>query len=49
TVKRFKREGNIVYLHAENEAFDPIKVDLASQQFNIEGIAVGIIRSGSWM
>ncbi len=49
TVKRFKREGNIVYLHAENEAFDPIKVDLANQQFNIEGIAVGIIRSGSWM
>jgi len=49
TVKRFKREGNIVYLHAENEDFDPIKVDLANQQFNIEGIAVGIIRSGSWM
>lgn len=49
TVKRFKREGNIVYLHAENEAFAPIKVDLANQQFNVEGIAVGIIRSGSWM
>ncbi|MEW6993985.1 transcriptional repressor LexA [Colwelliaceae bacterium MEBiC 14330] len=49
TVKRFKRDGNIVYLHAENQAFDPIKVDLASQAFNIEGIAVGIIRSESWM
>ncbi|PKI16481.1 transcriptional repressor LexA [Colwellia sp. 12G3] len=49
TVKRFKREGNIVYLHAENEAFSPIKVDLANQEFNIEGIAVGIIRSGRWM
>ncbi|KGJ97447.1 transcriptional repressor LexA [Colwellia psychrerythraea] len=49
TVKRFKREGNIVYLHAENEDFSPIKVDLTSQEFNIEGIAVGIIRSGSWM
>ena len=49
TVKRFKREGNIVYLHAENEAFSPIKVDLANQAFNIEGIAVGIIRSGRWM
>ena len=49
TVKRFKREGNIVYLHAENEDFDPIKVDLANQEFNIEGIAVGIIRSGRWM
>jgi repressor LexA len=49
TVKRFKREGNVVYLHAENEDFSPIKVDLSSQEFNIEGIAVGIIRSGSWM
>ena len=49
TVKRFKREGNIVYLHAENEDFSPIKVDLTNQEFNIEGIAVGIIRSGSWM
>jgi len=49
TVKRFKREGNIVYLHAENEAFQPIKVDLSSQHFNIEGIAVGVIRSADWM
>lgn len=49
TVKRFKREGNIVYLHAENEDFSPIKVDLTNQEFNIEGIAVGIIRSGRWM
>jgi len=49
TVKRFKRDGNIVYLHAENESFEPIKVDLTSQEFNIEGLAVGIIRNGSWM
>ncbi len=49
TVKRFKREGDVVYLHAENEEFSPIKVDLANQEFNIEGIAVGIIRSGRWM
>jgi len=49
TVKRFKREGNIVYLHAENEDFDPIKVDLTSQEFNIEGLAVGVIRNGDWM
>jgi len=49
TVKRFKREGNVVYLYAENEAFSPIKVDLTSQQFNIEGIAVGVIRSADWM
>jgi repressor LexA len=49
TVKRFKREGNVVYLHAENEAFKPIKVDLATQEFNIEGIAVGIVRNSTWM
>ncbi|NQY65729.1 MAG: repressor LexA [Alteromonadaceae bacterium] len=49
TVKRFKREGNIVYLHAENEAFAPIEVDLTSQQFNIEGVAVGVIRATDWM
>lgn len=49
TVKRLKREGNVVYLHAENEEFAPIKVDLASQHFNIEGLAVGVIRSADWM
>ncbi|WP_448547017.1 transcriptional repressor LexA [Thalassotalea fusca] len=49
TVKRFKKEGNVVYLHAENEDFAPIKVDLANQHFNVEGIAVGVIRSADWM
>ena len=49
TVKRFKREGNVVYLHAENENFPPIKVDLKTQHFNVEGIAVGVIRSADWM
>ncbi|MDP7592062.1 MAG: transcriptional repressor LexA [Litorilituus sp.] len=49
TVKRFKRDGNLVYLHAENEAFSPIEVDLSCQEFTVEGIAVGIIRNGSWM
>ncbi|MGJ8691744.1 MAG: transcriptional repressor LexA [Thalassotalea sp.] len=49
TVKRFKREGNVVYLHAENEDFSPIKVDLTTQSFNVEGIAVGVIRNADWM
>ena len=49
TVKRFKREGNVVYLHAENEEFSPIKVDLNSQSLTIEGLAVGVIRSADWM
>ena len=46
TVKRFRQRGNIVTLIAENPEFDPIKVDLRSQELTIEGIAVGIIRSG---
>jgi len=49
TVKRFKREGNTVYLHAENEDFSPIVVDLTSQRFHVEGIAVGVVRNASWM
>lgn len=49
TVKRFKREGNVVYLQAENEDFSPIVVDLSCQEFNIEGLAVGVIRNGNWM
>lgn len=49
TVKRLKREGSIIYLHAENKEFAPIKVDLTSQHFNIEGLAVGVIRSADWM
>jgi len=49
TVKRFKREGNVVYLQAENEDFAPIVVDLTHQDFNVEGLAVGVIRNGNWM
>lgn len=49
TVKRLEKKGRQVLLHAENEAFSPIKVDLASQVFAIEGIAVGVIRSSDWM
>lgn len=49
TVKRFYREGSQVTLQAENSKFDPIKVDLQYQAFNIEGIAVGVIRNTDWM
>ncbi len=47
TVKRFKQRGNIVTLIAENEDFEPIRVDLRHQPFAIEGIAVGVIRQGA--
>ena len=49
TVKRLEKRGREVLLHAENEEFSPIKVDLASQPFAIEGIAVGVIRNADWM
>ena len=49
TVKRLEKKGRQVLLHAENDAFAPIKVDLATQAFAIEGIAVGVIRSSDWM
>lgn len=49
TVKRFERDGDEVLLHAENDEFKPIKVNLASQHLDIEGIAVGVIRNNAWM
>lgn len=49
TVKRLERKGTKVLLLAENEAFSPIEVDLQKQEFSIEGLAVGVIRNGSWM
>ncbi|NRF17314.1 transcriptional repressor LexA [Vibrio coralliilyticus] len=49
TVKRLERKGSTVLLHAENEEFEPIKVDLSCQHLAIEGLAVGIIRNTDWM
>ncbi|MFT4941353.1 MAG: repressor LexA [Paraglaciecola sp.] len=49
TVKRLEKKGRQILLHAENEDFKPIIVDLASQPFTIEGIAVGVIRNADWM
>lgn len=45
TVKRYKRTSeSAVQLIAENDHFSPINVDLSSQDFHIEGKAVGVIR-----
>ncbi|MCQ4270934.1 transcriptional repressor LexA [Pseudomonas kuykendallii] len=44
TVKRFKRQGNKVWLIAENPDFAPIEVDLEQQSLVIEGLSVGVIR-----
>jgi len=46
TVKRFRRRGNSVQLLPENPAFDPIELDLRQDELAIEGIGVGVIRSG---
>jgi repressor LexA len=45
TVKRFKRRGNRVRLLPENPDFEPIEVDLRSQELVIEGLGVGVLRT----
>jgi len=46
TVKRLRRRGNAVQLEPENPEFETIEVDARSEALVIEGIAVGVIRSG---
>lgn len=49
TVKRLQRSNNKFELQliAENDDFEPIKIDLRDQAFAIEGVSVGIIRRGT--
>ena len=45
TVKRFQRRSSSrIDLLAENPDYAPIEVDLAAEEFAIEGISVGVIR-----
>ncbi|WP_425319911.1 transcriptional repressor LexA [Neptunomonas qingdaonensis] len=46
TVKRFRKDGHMVYLIAENTEFSPIEIDLRKQELSIEGLGVGVIRQG---
>ena len=46
TVKRFRRRGHAVHLLPENADFEPIEVDLRQDSLAIEGIGVGVIRTG---
>ena len=48
TVKRFRRRGREIVLQPENSAYEPIVVDPRTTPFAIEGIGVGLVRSGSW-
>jgi repressor LexA len=44
TVKRFFQNKHLIELHAENQEFEPIIVDLSENPCDIEGLAVGVIR-----
>lgn len=45
TVKRFKKIGQSVELVSENPDFAPIRVDKESDNFQIEGLVVGLLRT----
>ena len=47
TVKRFRRRGATIELVPENPDFETIVVDSRSGDFALEGLAVGLIRSGA--
>jgi repressor LexA len=46
TVKRWSRSGHIVRLLPANLDFHPIEVDLRHTPLEIEGVGVGVIRTG---
>jgi repressor LexA len=46
TVKYYRREGNKVRLEPANAAYEPLEINLRSQEFMIEGLAVGVVRTG---
>ena len=48
TVKRFKRSGAVIELLPENPDFQPMRVQEGSEPFAIEGLAVGLIRTGGF-
>lgn len=48
TVKRFKRSGAVIELLPENPDFQPIRVTEGAEPFAIEGLAVGLIRTGGF-
>ena len=46
TVKRFRRTRTAIELLPENPDFEPIIVPLGDTDFELEGLAVGLIRNG---
>lgn len=47
TVKRYKKSGSLIELLPENPDFEPIRVDLSRDEFALEGLAVGLMRTWS--
>jgi repressor LexA len=45
TVKRYRKSGSTIELLPENPDFSVIKVDPQSDEFALEGLAVGLLRS----
>lgn len=46
TVKYYRRDGHRVRLEPANSAYRAIEIDLRTQPLTIEGLAVGLVRSG---
>ena len=46
TVKYYRRKGHLLRLEPANAAFQPLEVDLRHQLCVIEGLVVGLVRSG---
>ncbi|MFL6578960.1 MAG: transcriptional repressor LexA [Povalibacter sp.] len=46
TVKYYRRHEHLVRLEPANAAYKPIEIDLRKQELTIEGLAVGVIRTG---
>ena len=46
TVKYYRRRDHLVMLEPANIAYQPITIDLRKQELSIEGLAVGVIRTG---
>ncbi|KAF1034118.1 MAG: LexA repressor [Herbaspirillum frisingense] len=45
TVKRYQKSGSTITLHPENPDFEPIVISQGDEDFALEGLAVGLLRS----
>jgi repressor LexA len=45
TVKRYKQSGSLIELLPENPDFEPIRVESQNDDFALEGLAVGLLRT----